>query len=153
MTKRVYDVRPEAPLSGLENSGWRLVYNETPNGAMKAYEADRGSVDLTTSLGLSVNAEGMVRDVLPGSPADRAGVLPGEKITGVDGRTFSSARLKSAVGQSGESAGPLALTLLEGDFEQAASVDYHGGMRYPHLERISAVPDLLSQIAAPRVHR
>jgi hypothetical protein len=28
-------------------------------------------------------------------------------------------------------------------------IDYHGGLRYPHLERIEAQPDLLGAILAP----
>jgi len=30
-------------------------------------------------------------------------------------------------------------------------IDYHGGLRYPHLERITGAPDVLTAIAAPRV--
>jgi hypothetical protein len=33
------------------------------------------------------------------------------------------------------------------DFFQSYRVDYHGGERYPHLERITAKPDLLGEIA------
>jgi len=33
------------------------------------------------------------------------------------------------------------------DFFQTYRVDYRGGERYPHLERISGKPDLLSEIA------
>jgi hypothetical protein len=28
-------------------------------------------------------------------------------------------------------------------------VDYHGGLRFPHLERVESQPDLLSDIAKP----
>jgi hypothetical protein len=30
-------------------------------------------------------------------------------------------------------------------------IDYHGGLRYPHLERVADTPDLLAAIAAARV--
>ena len=30
------------------------------------------------------------------------------------------------------------------------SVDYHGGLRYPHLERVEGANDVLTAIAAPR---
>ena len=29
-------------------------------------------------------------------------------------------------------------------------IDYHGGLRYPHLQRIEGTPDYLSQILASR---
>jgi hypothetical protein len=28
-------------------------------------------------------------------------------------------------------------------------VDYHGGLRYPHLERVESVPNLLDRVLAP----
>jgi hypothetical protein len=31
----------------------------------------------------------------------------------------------------------------------SVAVDYHGGMRYPHLERVESTPDLLDMILAP----
>jgi hypothetical protein len=31
------------------------------------------------------------------------------------------------------------------------ALNYHGGIKYPHLERYSSKPDLLKQIAAPRL--
>jgi hypothetical protein len=32
-------------------------------------------------------------------------------------------------------------------------LDYHGGMREPHLERVADKPDLLGQILAARARR
>jgi hypothetical protein len=28
-------------------------------------------------------------------------------------------------------------------------LDYHGGLRYPHLERVESTPDLLDAVIAP----
>jgi hypothetical protein len=36
------------------------------------------------------------------------------------------------------------------DVVKTVSVDYHGGMREPHLEREAAKPDMLAQILAAR---
>ena len=36
------------------------------------------------------------------------------------------------------------------DHIQTIRLDYHGGLRYPHLERIPGTPDRLSQIHAPK---
>jgi hypothetical protein len=30
------------------------------------------------------------------------------------------------------------------------TIDYHGGLRYPHLERIAGTPDRLSALLNPR---
>jgi hypothetical protein len=34
----------------------------------------------------------------------------------------------------------------DGDYYKTLSIDYHGGEKYPHLERDSSKPDLLSEI-------
>jgi hypothetical protein len=38
----------------------------------------------------------------------------------------------------------------EFDRYRTVSIDYHGGLRYPHLQRIEGTPDRLSAIFAPR---
>ena len=75
-------------------------------------------------------------------PAQKAGIAPGAKITSVDGRSFSPAVLREAVA-SGE---PLELMLRSGDHISTHKVDYHGGEKYPHLERENGKPDLLAEI-------
>jgi hypothetical protein len=44
------------------------------------------------------------------------------------------------------------IVLLVNSFDKILTIrlDYHGGLRYPHLERIPNTPDRLSQIHAPR---
>ena len=45
---------------------------------------------------------------------------------------------------------PLELLIKTGDYYEMHMVEYHGGERYPHLLRNTAVGDLMSQIIAPR---
>jgi hypothetical protein len=33
---------------------------------------------------------------------------------------------------------------------KVVQIDYHKGLRYPHLERVAGSPDLLAQITASR---
>ena len=44
---------------------------------------------------------------------------------------------------------PIKLLLKREDQFVTVSLDYHGGMRYPHLERVEATPDRLDAILAP----
>jgi len=44
---------------------------------------------------------------------------------------------------------PISLLLKRGDEFLTISLDYHGGLRYPHLERVDATPDRLDAILAP----
>jgi hypothetical protein len=48
---------------------------------------------------------------------------------------------------------PLELLVKVGEFYETHRIDYHGGERYPQLERDSANPDLLSAIITPLVKR
>jgi hypothetical protein len=39
--------------------------------------------------------------------------------------------------------------LRDGDIFKTVKVDYHSGEKYPHLERDSSKPDLLTEIISP----
>ena len=40
--------------------------------------------------------------------------------------------------------------MKDGDYYNTFKVDYHGGHKYPVLERDSSKPDLLTQIITPK---
>ncbi|MEX2316119.1 MAG: hypothetical protein WD669_03140, partial [Pirellulales bacterium] len=148
--RRVYSAEPRAPLEGITGGGWKLVYNDQPNIDMKDREERYSSSDLTYSLGMQVNEDGVIGDVVPGLPAYRAGLSPGMKLIAVDGRKWSAEVLRAAVkGSKGES-GPPQLLAENGEFIKSYSLDYREGERYPHLERDASKPDVLSEIIKPR---
>ncbi len=45
---------------------------------------------------------------------------------------------------------PMQIIFFAGEFVTTASVDYRGGLRYPHLERIANMPDWLAELGRPR---
>jgi predicted metalloprotease with PDZ domain len=150
--QRVKSHGPGAPLGGLENSGWKLVYSETPNDSRAAGEVALHLTDVQFSLGLLVRDSGgengdEVVDVIPGSPAAQAGIAPGMKLVAVNGRKWNPDDLHAAIKQSNSGHEPIELLIENEDFYQTYQVDYHGGERYPHLERITGKPDLLGEIA------
>ncbi len=148
---RLDSTAPGAPLEGLAAAGWRLVYSETPNTQMKAREESRELLVTAYSLGLVLGDDGTVRTLLPGSPADRAGLAPGMKIVAVDGRAYKKKHLRAALARAKRpGAGPLEIIAVNGEFFSSFKLDWHEGERYPHLERIPGTPDLLSAILAPR---
>jgi predicted metalloprotease with PDZ domain len=85
--------------------------------------------------------------VIPGSAAAQAGIAPGMKLVAVNGRRWSPDDLHAAIRQTKSGKAPIELLIENEDFFQTYAVNYHGGERYPHLERISGKPDLLGEIA------
>ncbi len=146
---RLDTTSPNTPVEAIENSGWKLVYNELPN----EIEANRGTVrrevELTYSIGMIVGEDGTVVDVIHGGPAYIAGLGPGMKIAAVNGKQFDGEVLKDAVDAAKTGRVPLQLLTANGAQFQNFSVDYHKGLRYPHLERESSRPDYLSEILHP----
>jgi len=142
---------PGAPLGGIENSGWKLVFNDTPNEIERIDEATTQEINVEFSLGFQVHAAGgeegdRILDVIPGSPAAIAGLAPGMRLVAVNGRKWSPDTLRDAIKRAKNAKETIDLLAENGDFYQTYHVDYHGGERYPHLEQISGKPDLLSDI-------
>lgn len=135
-----------APLGGIETSGWRLVHNDQPNPVLEAEEKRRKSADYGTTLGLWVSDEGRVSDVMPGGPAAKAGIVPGARLISVNGRRFKPELLKTAVRESKDSTAPMQVIFGSGEFVNSTTIDYRGGLRYPHLERIPNTPDWLAEL-------
>ena len=136
-----------APLGGIETSGWRLVFNDKPNAAEAPRPGDRtAGGNYSAMLGFWVGGDGRVADVIPGSPAANAGIVPGAMLIAVNGSRYSGERLKTAVKESTTATTPIQLIFFSGEFVNTVNVDYHGGLRYPHLERIASSPDWLAEL-------
>jgi predicted metalloprotease with PDZ domain len=147
---RIYQVTPHAPLDGITRSGWRLVYTDAKNEFIKTSDGDR--VEAMYSLGFRVRTrDGVVNDVILNSPAGKAGIGPGMQLIAVNGLRFSADVLRNAIRNSKTAPGPLTIEFQNDDLVKTVSLDYHGGMRGPHLERDASKPDVLGQILAARV--
>ena len=80
------------------------------------------------------------------SPAFKAGLGSGTQIIAVNGQAYDADLLKEAVKAAKDGKDPIQLMVKEFDQYRTVSIDYHGGLRYPHLERIPGTPDYLTQI-------
>ncbi len=149
LNQRLTSMSPTPPLGGIENAGWRLVYNDQPNLAIQHGEHAHKSIDLNDSLGFAVRDTGSVGDVIPNSPAARAGIATGSRIIAVNGRKFSSDALRDVIKASPTSTTPIELIVEAGEFYTTARIAYTGGIRYPHLERVTGKPDLLEVLGRP----
>jgi predicted metalloprotease with PDZ domain len=140
--------------NGLAATGWKLVYTDKESEYEKQYnsrsEPSRHLYNFAWSIGLTMNDKAEVNDVRWNGPAFKAGVSTGATLVAVNGETYSSDVLKSAIVAAKDNKAPIQLLLkYQGGF-RTVSVDYHGGLQYPHLVRIEGTPDYLSEIIAPR---
>jgi predicted metalloprotease with PDZ domain len=149
-----------APLDGIVRGGWKLVYTEEPSSLSRAQEKVFKSLDLSASLGLMVAtgdpdepgaaSKGMVEDVVWKRPAFDAGLTPGVRLVAVNGTQFGADVLKDAIKAARSSAQPIELLVQDFDQFRTVKIDYHGGLRYPHLARIENTDERLDAIGQAR---
>ncbi|MBW4027815.1 MAG: M61 family metallopeptidase [Acidobacteria bacterium] len=149
LTSRVESHEAHAPLNGIEHGGYKLVYTDQPSDFEKAAYGHRGGVDCLASLGMRIGKNGAIADVLMNSLAYKAGLGPGVKIVAVNNLAYTDDRMKQALRAAKTSQDPIQLIITNTDEFQVVHLDYHGGERYPHLERDSTQPDLLDDIIKP----
>ncbi len=147
--KRIYEVNPHVNVEGIEQGGYKLVYTDEPNDYVKTILTHRFDDEFWFTVGLQVSNDGTVDDVRMGSPADKAKLAPGQKITVIDGKVFSREQLHAAIKAGKTSTAPMQLSIQNEDIVTPATLDYHDGERYPRLVRIEGTPDYLTEIAKP----
>ncbi len=152
---RVQAVNPNVPENGITQGGYRLVYNDNEPEWLKKAESVRG-VSFATSLGFSLKSEITSPDSHSGldyvwwdSVAFKAGMTPDMQLQAVNDQKYTAAELRETILAAETTKEPIKLLLKRGDEFVTFSLDYHGGMRYPHLERVETTPDRLDAILAP----
>jgi predicted metalloprotease with PDZ domain len=149
LNQRLESTSAHAPLNGITNGGFKLVYTEERSDLWKSREDARKAIDLSYSLGLTAHDNGDIVDVHLNTPAYAAGVTPATRIIAVNGRQYSTSVLHHAVEDSTKSTGPIQLLIKDGEYYKTFNVDYHGGEKYPHLVRDKTKADLISDIVRP----
>jgi predicted metalloprotease with PDZ domain len=142
---RLDGVSTKTPIESLQNSGWKLVYDENPN-EMEEIEEGGRAADLTFTLGLVIGGDGSAADVVHDGLAYKAGIGPGMKIVAVNGAQYSADVIHDAISGAKTSAAPIQLLIANGAQYQTVSIPYHDGLRYPHIVRDETHPDYLSEI-------
>jgi predicted metalloprotease with PDZ domain len=141
---------PGAPLDGLRRGGYRLVFDAKQSDYLKSAELRRKNTDLMFSIGLSVNKDAKLTDVQWDGPAFKAGATEGQEIMAVNGDAYTSDNLKDAITAAKGTSTPIELVVKDKDTFRTVRIDYHEGLRYPHLEREAGVPARLDDILAAR---
>ena len=132
-------------------SGYKLIYTDKPDYWSQLLESQHNYIDVRYSLGMSVGTDGKVKDVIVGGLADKAGFGPDMQIIAVNGRAFAPLLLRAAI-QHAQGNGPAVEFIVENtNYYKVIRMDYHGGERYPQLERVEGTPARLDDILQPMV--
>ena len=137
----------EAPVGGIENGGWKVMFNDKPS-KLEGRRANPGEI---YSIGLHVGNDGVVTDTIVGSPAFQAGVTPQMKIVGVNGRVYTEELLSDAIKSAKDTSQPIILLVVVDDYFRTCNITYHDGIRYPHLERVAERADYIDELIKPQV--
>jgi predicted metalloprotease with PDZ domain len=150
LDRRLNSYTEHAPLEGINQGGYRLVYTDEPTDWFKAGEKKRKMVDLSFSGGFTVSTkDAKVSGVIWDSPAFNAGLTVGTQIMAVNGRTFDPDALKAAVKAAAGSREPVHLLVQSGDSFRTVDLDWHGGLRYPRLQPTAGGKGTLDALLKP----
>jgi len=152
LQKRVYDIAPIAPLEGITQGGYRLAFTDQPTKWIKVAEKTGKNSDLTFSGGFVVGNDGKITSVLWDSPAFNAGIAVGSEIVAVNGRKLDMMgdALKNAIKAAAGTGPAPELLIHDGEVYRTVKLDWHGGLRYPRLEKVGNGPGTLDALLAPR---
>ena len=106
-------------------------------------------MDAFYSVGLRVRKDGTIADVKMFSDADKAEFAPQWKIIAINDLGYSDDGFKDALKKAKGGSEPIEFIVSNDNHFRTLKIDYHGGEKYPHLERDSSAPDLLDDIVKP----
>ena len=149
LRERLTSKSPHAPLEGITQGGYRIVYTDTPGPYINAQETVNGDAEAWWALGVNVSSDGRIEDVLVGSVSDKAGLGPGMQVVAVNGRQYSASLLGDAITASKGSTAPIEFIVANTGYYKTVKLDYHDGLRFPQLERVQGTPDYLDEILTP----
>jgi predicted metalloprotease with PDZ domain len=141
------------PLEGIRRGGYDLVFNDQPAPACTAESARHGLHCFTSSVGLTVDGDGILESVEWNGVAFHAGLSAGMKMLSVNGLAFTPEALLSAIVAVQTSPESIEIVAQDQDHVDVVHLAYHGGPRYPHLVRIPSAADWLGASLKPRAVR
>jgi predicted metalloprotease with PDZ domain len=150
---RIDEIHPHVDLAGIEQGGYKLVYRDKPTPSQHTIDSEegymRGYLTYWCSIGIRLGDDGKVKDVFWNGPADKARVVPGDKILAVNDVMYSEEVLVAAIRKAKNSSDPIHLLVQSDKYVRTADINYHDGERYPVLERVDGAPNYLDEITKP----
>ena len=103
------------------------------------------SADPSSIRVMAVDDHPLVREGIAGLVAVQSDM----KLVAVNGRIWSPEFLREAIAGAKGSSQQIELLVENAGFFETFKLNYHGGERYPHLERDAIAPDLLGDTLKP----
>ncbi len=135
LTKRLTEKANGAPLGGLTQGGYRLVFGDEPTALFKDGEKRNKEVNLSYSLGATIS-KAKLSSVIWDGPLFNVGLTVDSEIIAVGGQVYSDDAIKDAVTAAKGTNTPIRLIVKNGDRVREVQVPYYGGLRYPKLEKV-----------------
>lgn len=148
--QRVYSLAAQTPEDGIARGGYKVTFTDTEPEWQKHEQRDdeHDSENFSTSIGFSVAKDGTLSHVWWDSPAFKAGMTSGMQITAINGTAFKLELLKDTIVKAEKDTAPISFLIKRDSHFQTIQIDYHGGLRYPKLQRVEGTPDRLGAILA-----
>jgi predicted metalloprotease with PDZ domain len=140
-----------APLGGIEKCGYRLIFKDTPNIFDKERAAEDGGLDLTHSLGMTVNKTGKVTATLWDALAFQNGIVNDSQIVAINDDAYATEKLEEAINLAKDGKTPIRLLVERDKRYRNIEIQYSGGLRYPHLEPVSKDVQPLDRLLMARL--
>lgn len=150
LNARQFENAKGAPMAGFTMSGYRLAFTGEPTPYMKDLERRSKVVDLSFSGGLAVDKDKKVSAVIWDSPAYKAGLTVGSEIVAVNDKPYSPEAIREAITVAVSAKEPVKLLVRDFDRFREVPLDWHGGLRYPRLEKTGTGEGALDRLLAPR---
>ena len=130
-------------------NGYKLVYGPQPTPYFTRAEKT-GGINVSFSIGMQIGKDGEVTASIWDSPAFKAGIDVGTVIQAVNGAAYSGDVMKAAIVAAQTSKEPIRLLVKNGPRFREVAIDYHGGPRYPRLQKIGTGETGLDKLLMPR---
>jgi predicted metalloprotease with PDZ domain len=139
-----------APMAGITKGGYRLVFKDEPNIVDKERAKENGGLDLTYSLGMVADKSGKIVSTISGGLADQEGIVNDTKLVAVNDIAYDKDRMVEAITLAKDTKSPIKLLIERDKRYRTVEISYKDGMRYPHLEPVSAGPQPLDSLLIAR---
>jgi predicted metalloprotease with PDZ domain len=150
LSRRTTEKAAGAPLAGLAQAGYRLVYVPEPTPFFRDKEKRAAEQDLSFSIGLTIGKGGKVNSVIWDGPAFNAGLTSAAEIIAVNGRVYSDEAMLDAISTAKGGSEPIRLIVKSGNRVREIPVAWNGGLRYPRLEKTASGDTSLDFLLRPR---